>query len=145
MLRVSSDANKQDVDLNAVMGKGDGGVEGGSELTAFAEATVSGGDNAITSAREKLIQRLGPEATVDAAGVIGNFERMVRIADGTGIPLDKPMSMISADFRGEVGIDGFESSRNTPDVSSVERFLGRYMRRILPFVLKFMARKGKQV
>ena len=144
MLRVSSNADKKDVDLSAIMGDGDGGVEGGAELTAFAEATVSGGDNAITSAREKLVRRLGPEATVDAAGVIGNFERMVRIADGTGIPLDKPMSMISADFREDVGIDEFASARNTPAVSSVERFLGRYLGHLLPVVLKFMARKGKR-
>ncbi len=144
MLRASSNADKKDVDLNAIMGDGDGGVDGGAELTAFAEATVLGGDNAITSAREKLVRRLGPEATVDAAGVIGNFERMVRIADGTGIPLDKPMSMISADFRKDVGIDDFASARNTPAVSSVERFLGRYLSRLLPVVLKFMTRKGKK-
>lgn len=30
---------------------------------------------------------MGVEAMVDAAAVASNFERMVRIADGTGIPL----------------------------------------------------------
>ena len=44
-------------------------------------------------------------ALVDAAAVVGNFERMVRIADGTGIPLDKPVAMVSADMREELGLD----------------------------------------
>ena len=38
-----------------------------------------------------------------AAGVIGNFERMVRIADGTGIPLDRIVDAMTSDFRAEFG------------------------------------------
>ncbi len=144
MRRVSSDSNNQEVDLHAVMGEGDGGVEGGAELTAFAEATVSGGDNAITSAREKLVRVLGPDATVDAAGVIGNFERMVRIADGTGIPLDTPVNMISADMREEVGIDQFATARNTPKVTGLRRVAGRILRRMMPLVLRYMSPKDKK-
>ncbi len=143
MLRVSSESNNQDVDLKAVMGDGGGGVNGGAELTAFAEATVSGGDNAITSAREKLVRVLGPEATVDAAGVIGNFERMVRIADGTGIPLDAPVNMISADMREEVGIDQFESARNTPKVTGLRRMAGRVLSRMMPLVFRYMSPKKR--
>ena len=143
MLRVSSESKDQDVDLKAVMGDGNGGVKGGAELTAFAEATVSGGDNAITSAREKLVRALGPEATVDAAGVIGNFERMVRIADGTGIPLDTPVNMISADMREEVGIDQFVTARNSPKVTGLRRIAGRILSRMMPLVLRYMAPKKK--
>ena len=145
MLRVSSETKDQNVDLKAVMGEGESGVPGGAELTAFAEATVSGGDNAITSAREKLVRVLGAEATVDAAGVIGNFERMVRIADGTGIPLDAPANMISADMREEVGIDQFESARNTPKVTGLRRIAGRILSRMMPLVFRYMAPKKKSV
>ena len=63
------------------------GVRGSAELTAFAEATVAGDPGAIASARAAVRTALGDEATVDAAAVIGNFQRMVRIADGCGIPL----------------------------------------------------------
>ncbi len=116
--------------------EGDVGVKGGAELAAFAEATVTGGDNAITTTREGVLRVLGPEATVDAAGVIGNFERMVRIADGSGIPLDKPVALVSADIREKIGIDEFASSRNTPPVRGVQRVIGRIMSKMLPLMFK---------
>lgn len=145
MLRVSTETKNQDVDLNAVMGRADGdvGVKGGAELTAFAEATVSGGNNAITAARQRLVDVLGAEATVDAAGVIGNFERMVRIADGTGIPLDTPVSLVSADMREEIGIDKFSTARNTPAVTGIRRLVGRVLRRMMPMLLRYMSPKTK--
>ena len=48
---------------------------------------------------------------MDAAGVIGNFERMVRIADGTGIPLDRIVDALTSGFRGELGLDDLDSRR----------------------------------
>jgi hypothetical protein len=145
MLRASSETTDQQVDLNAVMIGADAnsGVKGGAELTAFAEATITQGDNAITAARERLVKVLGPEATVDAAGVIGNFERMVRIADGTGIPLDTPVALISADMRQEIGIDNFASAKNTPAVTGFKRWAGRILGRMLPLVLYYMRPKKK--
>jgi hypothetical protein len=56
---------------------------------------------------------LGDSATVDAAGVIANFQRMVRISDGSGIPLDPPMMMMTEAIRGELGINDFASAKNT--------------------------------
>ena len=34
-----------------------------------------------------IIDRLGQESLVDAAGTYGNFEMMNRVAEGTGIPV----------------------------------------------------------
>ena len=33
------------------------------------------------------MDELGPESLVDAASVLGNFEMMNRVAEGTGIPI----------------------------------------------------------
>ena len=85
---------------------------------------------------------IGDEATVDAAAVIGNFERMVRIADGTGIPLDTPIAMLTSDLRKEIGIDLFETAANTPRVGVLLKTLGRTMSRILPFVLKMTGKRS---
>jgi hypothetical protein len=41
----------------------------------------------IATTRGAVVEAMGVEAMVDAAAVAANFERMVRIADGTGIPL----------------------------------------------------------
>ncbi len=49
--------------------------------------------------------KLGVEALVDAAAVIGNFERMTRIADGTGIPLGDTLAAVTVDIREDLGLD----------------------------------------
>ena len=42
---------------------------------------------------------------VDAAGVASNFERMVRIADSTGIELGDLLEQASADVRTALGLE----------------------------------------
>ena len=113
------------------------GVEAGEALTGFAEASVRRDRAGIAQARERLRAELGDAATVDAAGVIGNFERMVRIADGSGIPLDKPLALVSADVRAELGLDGFEGAASTEALRGPERLLGRAMGRLMPTVLRW--------
>ena len=46
-------------------------------MIEFSDAVVSGNIGAIRTSRDTLIAAIGPEATVDAAGVISNFQRMV--------------------------------------------------------------------
>ena len=43
---------------------------------------------------------------IDAAGVASHFQRMVRIADATGITLGD-VEAVTADLRSELGIDAF--------------------------------------
>ncbi len=50
---------------------------------------------------------MGSEAVVDAAGVASNFERMVRIADGTGIPLGESLAARSQSVREELDLERF--------------------------------------
>ena len=83
------------------------GVAHGAILLAFAEAMVGHDDVALTHVRHAVIEVLSPAALVDAAGVASNFERMVRIADATGIPLDARMAALSQQVRDTLHLERF--------------------------------------
>jgi len=114
MLRASIEYSGADADLKGISEgakAGDAGIAHGELLTTFADAAVKGDAAELATARDALRQAAGSEVLVDAAGVVGNFERMVRIADGTGIPLDGIVTALSGDFREELGFEGFQSRR----------------------------------
>jgi len=83
------------------------GVEHGNLLIAFTEAMVRDDDATLTQTRHAVIEELSPEVMVDAAGVASNFERMVRIADATGIQLDKRMEVLSQEVRDALHLERF--------------------------------------
>ena len=60
-----------------------------------------------------MLATLGAARLVDAAGVIGNFQRMVRIADSTGIPVDGRMAEMSEGVRDQLGLNELPSARLT--------------------------------
>jgi hypothetical protein len=102
------------VKLDAIRRGGDcAGVAHGAELIAFAEALVAHDEPALATARAALVGAMGAAATVDAAGVASNFERMVRIADGTGITLDGPMARASDELRAELGLQEFWDNKSS--------------------------------
>ena len=126
LLRVSSEGSSEPVDVRAVTdGSVDpgSGVRHGAELVAFAEAALAADAEALAKARTAVRDALGPEALVDVAAVIGNFQRMVRIADSTGIPLDTPLELLSASLRDEIGVGSFGSAANTPVTGAAKRLL----------------------
>jgi hypothetical protein len=140
MLRASVEARQGEVDLRAISeGARDDsvGVAHAGELTAFAEAAVRGDATALAAARNALRARAGSAALVDAAGVVGNFERMTRIADATGIPLDDAPRLAAHDFVGALGLEAFASARNTPPLSAWRRALAPLL---APAAKKVMAR-----
>lgn len=83
------------------------GVAHEEVLVTFAEAMAGGREDALAKARGRVLAELGPEAVVDAAAVASNFERMVRIADSTGIPLDGFLDQATIDIRGELKLSRF--------------------------------------
>ena len=117
------------------------GLPGGDALVAFAEAAVLGDEAHTREARERVRAELGEAAMVDAAAVIGNFERMVRIADGTGIPIDKPLALVSADIREELGIDVYGGAGRTEPLRGFERTVGGVLSRMLPVVLRLFRQR----
>ena len=143
MLRASSQVAGKSVDLESVVAGSavESGVPADKALLAYAEVALSDDADAISAARQRVADELGEAAIVDAAGVIANFQRMVRIADGTGIPLDGPMTMLTAGIREDLGINAYESSVNTPEVSWPKKLLGRMVQPFLPRLMKLMARR----
>ena len=59
----------------------------------------------LAERRAELAAALGPDAVVDAAATVANYQRMVRIADGCGIPLDQFTDDASAPWREQLGVN----------------------------------------
>jgi hypothetical protein len=116
MLRASAEVSRADVDLQLVSGEStdSSSIEYSNELMSFATAVASRDEAELADARDKLLAASSAEVLVDAAAVAGNFQRMVRIADSTGIPLDSErMDM----YRGAIDaleLRRFKSSEHTP-------------------------------
>ncbi|MFT7652553.1 MAG: hypothetical protein ACI9ON_003860 [Limisphaerales bacterium] len=145
LLRANSELNEKDTNLLAVTEgtEVESGVPQGMLLSKLVELTLSGEEPAAQAqVRQDLCEQLSPAGLVDAAAVIGNFQRMVRIADGTGIPLDRPVSVVSAKLRNEIGINNFESADRTPKVGALLGWIGDKLR---PFVIKRIAKSHKSV
>ena len=107
MLRESSLTHDEAVDFAAVMDGGvDSGVPHGAALVRFAEAVLTGSGSEREAARRALVDAMGAEALVDAAGVVSNFERMVRVADATGISIG-PMTAEGFELVRALGIERF--------------------------------------
>lgn len=146
MLRASVETEGNEVDYRGISdpeNAEESSVPGAGALINLVEAGLSGNAAAASAARERVRRELGSEALVDAAGVIGNFERMVRIADGTGIPLDASVNVATEAIRGELGIDRFGSSENTQPVRRWQRLIGRVLEPIARFVLQKIGQRGR--
>ena len=109
MLRVSTKISGEDVDLAGIVDgdKAAMGVVGDQALLAFAEVSLGDDAEAIAAARQRVLEQLGEPAMIDAAAIIANFQRMVRIADATGIQLDSQVAVLTADLRDDLGINNY--------------------------------------
>ena len=117
MLRVSAGEANLEVDVAMVNGQtSDVSVSAlafANELVQFATALVSGSDAELGVSRQALLDVAGPEVLVDAAAVAGNFQRMVRIADAMGIPVDSVDNEMSNQIREELSLYQFKSAENS--------------------------------
>jgi len=145
MLRASIEYTGNDAQILGISQgakAGDAGIEHGELLTRFAEAAVQGDAAELATARDALRAGGGSRLLVDAAGVVGNFERMVRIADGTGIPLDGMVDTLSGDIREELGLEQF-SSRRLSQTSSLTKWFGPVLRGAAHRALRFAGRRAR--
>ena len=143
MLRESIERDGAEADLRAITNDAAAAgsrIPGAEALVAFANAALGDDEGAITEARDRVRDALGSAALVDSAGVIGNFERMVRIADGTGIPLDAFVNVGTESIREELGIDRFAAAERTRAVTAVQRISGRVLQPLLRRAMRRMAR-----
>lgn len=101
------------------MGDGDAansGVAGGAELLAFAEAVVRG--EPVDALRAALVAAVGPDGAGQAAATVAAFSGLVRVADGTGIPIDDGLASASAEIRDQLELGAFNGAANT-DLAAV--------------------------
>ena len=84
----------------------------GELLLHYTEAAVGRADD-LEAVRNTVLSELGEPATIDAAATIANFQRMVRIADGCGIPLDEFTRQSSEPWRESLGLHSYASAGNT--------------------------------
>ena len=110
MLRASVEATGGEIDLNAAInGTGESGVEHGDLLGQFAAALVRR-EPGLADLRERVRAAVGEEGLAEVSGVTGNFQRMVRIADGTGIPIEPRKAAATVDLREQLNINRFDRS-----------------------------------
>lgn len=147
MLRASIETQGEEVDLRGLTdGKaaGESSISGAAALVDFVEATLGGNTDEIAAARDLVRSELGSEALVDAAAVIGNFERMVRVADGTGIPLDAAVNVATEELRAELGIDAFASEERKSEVATWQRLMARTIDPLAKIGLRWQGRRASR-
>lgn len=136
MLSLSADITESDVNLQMINGDESataGDVDHAAALMKFAEAVASRDEAVLAGARKELLEEAGPEVLVDAAAVAGNFQRMVRIADSTGIPLDESSAAVSYGVVNELDLRRFSSALNTPP--------GGLKRKLMSLIARPMAKR----
>ena len=108
-LRESAKHAGQDADLRLVTGlvDGDGGVEHGDFLVRMAEAVARWQWNDVARLREESVALMGEQPISDAILVASGFNGITRVADATGIRLDKITESTTADLRSLTKIDDF--------------------------------------
>lgn len=122
-------------------------MDQGEVLLDFASALVGEDDTALGRARAGVHAALGAEGVVDAAAVASNFERMVRIADATGIPIDGPVDLLGSDLRAELELDRFASDASrAASAGRLKQALSRALRPAAVRVLQRIAtrRMGRE-
>ncbi len=85
-----------------------GGVPHGAVLMSLVEAVLAGDEAARVQARRAVRDALGDAAFVDACATLASFDAVVKIADGTGIPLEEAKEAATRDIRADLGIDRLE-------------------------------------
>lgn len=113
LLRASGQHTGDDYDLTNIHGSEDARIPHAAVLLAYADAFYSGDAEALKQSRQVLHTAVGDAALVDAAGIVGIFDAVVRIADATGTPLEDYKIEISGVLREELGINDFPSARES--------------------------------
>ena len=103
------------------------GVPNSHELLQFTNACLGDDAAALAATREALVDNMGSGALVDTVGVISNFQRMVRIADATGIPSADAMLVMSEDLREQLGINRYVSAANSEQPPFFQRLLLKFV------------------
>ena len=146
MLRASVETDGVEADYRGIADREsaeESSVPAAGALVGLVEASLSDDAGDADEARARVRRELGSAALVDAAAVIGNFERMTRIADSTGIPLDAPVNVMTESIRAELGIDDFGSAADRRSVKWWQRLIGRTLDPMVGITLRWVGRRAR--
>ena len=85
----------------------DSGVAHGEALVALVDAALGEDMSALQKARAAVRRDLGDAAFVDACAAIASFNAVVKVADGTGIPIEDWKVERTRDIRVALAIDAY--------------------------------------
>ena len=109
LLRASGEFAGKNYDLKAVMS--DKGLVNSIPhrklLIAVVQAVFDDEIKNLDKAGREVRSEMGESAFVDACAIIASFSAVVKIADGTGIPLEDYKEKASRDIRKSLSIDKF--------------------------------------
>lgn len=145
MLRESIELKGESINLDGLADPACTKIEGipnSESLLRFANAFMGDDHAALVEAREALAKDMSVEAMVDVAGIASNFQRMVRIADSTGIPSDAPTAIMQADLVEQLGLDKFVSAANTKAPSWIKGLILKFI--AVPQVKKMIKERSSQ-
>ena len=111
LLRESGLASGDAYALGAVMAEDslDSHVANSGELLAFVDAVLKGDAIQRDSAREAVLKAVGEAAFVDVCATVASFNAVVKIADGSGIPLEDVKAERTCDLRADLGLDALSN------------------------------------
>lgn len=81
----------------------------GATLMRFVEAALGDDAAQLAAARSAVRGALGEAAVVDLAATVASFNAVVKVADGTGIPLEPWKVERTQDIRQALSLDDFQT------------------------------------
>ena len=117
------------------------GIPHADLLVAFADALVARDEPRLATLRPRLVDALGPDGLLETAAVAANFQRMVRIADATGIPQDAPVMTLAGDLVDALALRDFASAGSTPEPRLLQRLAGALLRPFAAPLMTWAARR----
>lgn len=83
------------------------GIPNADILVEFANAVTGRDAQRLQAARKTIVDKMGGAALSDTAAVAALFNAIDRVADSTGIPLEKEKAAMTESIRAELGINDF--------------------------------------
>lgn len=74
-------------------------------LVAFVEAILENNTAGSAQLRTEILHKMGAEALVDVCAAVASFNAVVKVADGTGIPLEQEKELRTRQIRQELALD----------------------------------------
>lgn len=112
LLRASGDRNNESYNLDSVTSEdiADAGVYNGAFLMQLAAAVFAQDTEALADIRTRGVKLLGERGLAEAMGIASGFNGITKVANGTGLPLDKSTADITGEMRANAGIDDYSEA-----------------------------------